>query len=175
MTSFAFLFLAGVSYWFSLFNSSAAFVDLALPRFIMGLALPLFFIPLNQIYLSGLPAEQVASASGLINFFRTIASSMSTALAVTFWDYQTDLHHFVLSEQVVDANPGSNQFFGILEPLGLGTPQATGVIEQIVSREAATLAVNNVFLACAILFVVLIPLIWLARPPFDGAQGAVPH
>lgn len=175
VTSFAFLFLAAVSYWFSLFNSSAAFVDLALPRLVMGLALPLFFIPLNQIYLSGLPAEQVASASGLINFFRTLASSVSTAIAVTFWDHQTKLHHFVLSGQVADANPGTRHFFGILEPLGLGTPQATGVIEQIVGREAATLAVNNVFLGCAILFIILIPLIWLARPPFDGAQGAVPH
>ena len=175
VTSFAFLFMAAMSYWFSLFNTSAAFVDLTLPRLAMGLALPLFFIPLNQIYLSGLPADQIASASGLINFFRTLASSVSTAMVVTFWDYNSDSSRAGLAERVVDTNVGADLYFGTLETLNVGAEQTMAIVEQTVGQQAATLAVNHVFLICAVLFLALIPLIWLARPPFDGAPGAVGH
>ena len=38
-----------------------------------------------------------------------------------------------------------------------------------------TLAVNDVFYGCAILFILLIPVLWLAKPPFGNAGGAAGH
>jgi DHA2 family multidrug resistance protein len=104
-----------------------------------------------------------------------LASSISTALTVTLWDHETNLHHAVLVEKVADANPAANAFLNTLAPLTGNSHQTLGIVNNIVSREAATLAVNNVFLGCAVLFIAVIPLMWLARPPFEGAQGAVPH
>jgi DHA2 family multidrug resistance protein len=53
--------------------------------------------------------------------------------------------------------------------------QSLGLIDQLLTREALTLAVNDVFWACAILFVLLIPVLWFAKPPFGSAGGAVGH
>ncbi|PXV60842.1 MFS transporter, DHA2 family, multidrug resistance protein [Dyella jiangningensis] len=171
VVTFAFVVFAGTSYWFSTFDSGASFSTLVLPRFVMGVAIPCFFIPLNQIYLSGLPANEIASASGLANFFRTLGSSVSTAVTVTLWQHRGILHHATLTENVTGASQPATQIVGQLTHGGLGQTQALGVVDQLVNKEALTLAVNDIFLLCAVLFIVLIPVIWLAKPPFGSAGG----
>jgi DHA2 family multidrug resistance protein len=171
VVTFAFVVFAGTSYWFSTFDSSASFSSLVLPRFVMGIAIPCFFIPLNQIYLAGLPANEIASASGLANFFRTLGSSVSTAVTVTLWEHRGILHHATLTENVTSASQPATQILSQLTHAGNSQPQALGIVNQLVNREALTLAVNDIFLLCAVLFIVLIPVIWLAKPPFGSAGG----
>jgi DHA2 family multidrug resistance protein len=139
------------------------------------MAIPCFFIPLNQIYLSGLPASEIASASGLSNFFRTLGSSVSTAITVTLWQHRGEYHHATLTEYVSPGQPAATQFLGQLSQTNLSHTQSLGLIDQLVTREALTLAVNDVFLMCAILFVLLIPVLWFAKPPFGSAGGAMGH
>jgi DHA2 family multidrug resistance protein len=175
LVTFAFVVFAVTSYWFSTFDSSASFGTLVVPRFVMGLAIPCFFIPLNQIYLSGLPASEIASASGLSNFFRTLGSSVSTAVTVTLWQHRGIYHHATLTEYVNPSAPATSQFLQHLSGSPLNHTQQLGLIDQLVNREGLTLAVNDIFYLCAILFVLLIPVLWFARPPFGSAGGAVGH
>lgn len=175
VVTFAFVMFAATSYWFSTFDSSASFSTLVLPRFVMGLAIPCFFIPLNQIYLAGLPATDIASASGLANFFRTMGSSMSTAITVTLWEHRGTFHHAVLTESVSPDHPAATGFLQTAGHWGLLSRQVLGLADQLVNREALTLAVNDVFFGCAVLFVALIPVLWFARPPFGSAGGAMGH
>lgn len=175
VVTFAFVIFAITSYWFASFDSNASFSTLVLPRFVMGLAIPCFFIPLNQIYLAGLPALEIASASGLSNFCRTMGSSMSTAITVTLWQHRSELHHANLTENVSSANPAATQFLQDLAHRGMPHAQSLGLIDQLVNREALTLAVNDVFWGCAVLFLLLIPILWFAKPPFGSAGGAAGH
>jgi MFS transporter, DHA2 family, multidrug resistance protein len=175
LVTFAFLIFALTSYWFSTFDSAASFATLIVPRFVMGLAIPCFFIPLNQIYLSGLPPTEIASASGLSNFFRTLGSSVSTAVTVTLWQHRGIYHHATLTEYVSSGQPGATQYLQQLSHMDMGANQRLGFIDQIVTREGLTLAVNDIFYMCAILFILLIPFIWMTRPPFGTAGGAGGH
>ncbi len=175
MITTAFVILASCSLWLSTFDSSASYISMVWPRLIMGIGIPLFFIPLNQIYLSGLPPEQIASASGLANFFRTLGASVSTAITVTLWQHRTESHHASLTESITAAAPATTQFLQQLKGAGLASKQGLSVVEQLLSKEAATLAVNDVFWACSITFILLIPVLWFARPPFGSTDGAVGH
>jgi MFS transporter, DHA2 family, multidrug resistance protein len=175
VVSFAFIVFAITSYWFSTFDSAASFATLVVPRFVMGIAIPCFFIPLNQIYLSGLPASEIASASGLSNFFRTLGSSVSTAVTVTLWQHRGIYHHATLTEYVSSGQPAATQYVQQLSHMSLTATQRLGFIDQIVNREGLTLAVNDIFYMCAILFVILIPFIWFSRPPFGTAGRATGH
>lgn len=175
VVTFAFVMFAITSYWFSNFDSGASFSTLVVPRFVMGIAIPCFFIPLNQVYLSGLPASEIASASGLANFCRTLGSSVSTAVTVTLWQHRGEFHHATLTEAITPDHPAATQFLQQLSHAGLPHQKSLGLIDQILSREALTLAVNDVFWLCAVLFVLLIPVLWLAKPPFGSAGGAVGH
>jgi DHA2 family multidrug resistance protein len=175
VVTFSFLVFAGTSYWFSTFPVDTSFWQFVLPRFLMGIGIPCFFIPLNQVILSGLKPHEIASASGLSNFFRTIAASISTAVTVTMWQHRGDFHHATLAEHITAASPSTQQFVDGLRTLGTAGNAPWAMIENIVNREAFTLAVNDVFLLYAALFVVMIPVVWLARPPFGNVGPAAAH
>lgn len=175
VVTFAFIVFAVTSFWFASFDSSASFSTLVLPRFVMGIGIACFFIPLNQMYLSGLPADQVASASGLANFCRTLGSSISTAATVTLWQHRGEYHHAVQTEHVTAAAPAATQFLQQLRHGGFSSTQSLGIVDQLITREALTLAVNDVYIVCGVMFLALIPLIWFARPPFGNTGGAVGH
>jgi DHA2 family multidrug resistance protein len=175
VVTFAFIVFAGTAYWLSTFDSNASFAKLILPPFVMGLAIPCFFIPLNQVYLAGLPASEFANASGLANFCRTIGSSMSTAVTVTLWQHRSELHHATLTEYVSPGHPAATTFLHELAQHGMPQRQSLGLVDQLIQRESLTLGVNDVFLGCAVLFLLLIPILWFARPPFGSAGGAVGH
>ena len=74
----------------------------------MGLSF--FFLPLNQIILSGVPSRDLASASGVSNFIRTMSGSISTAMTVWIWNRRTDYHHAVLAEHISNSAAGWDQY-----------------------------------------------------------------
>ena len=174
VVTFSFVVFAITSYWFSTFNNDASFSSLVWPRLVMGIAIPCFFIPLNQVILSGLKPEEVANASGLANFFRTIASSVSTAITVTLWQHRGEYHHAVLAEHIKPASQAATQYVDALHAGGMTGTRGWALLDGVVTREALTLSVNDVFWGCAVLFLALIPVLWFARPPF-GNSGAVGH
>ncbi|SHE82606.1 DHA2 family efflux MFS transporter permease subunit [Thermomonas hydrothermalis] len=175
MVSFAFLVFAFTTHWFSTFTAQASFDQLIWPRLLQGLGVAFFFIPLNQIILSGLPPSEIASASGLSNFFRTIAGSISTAVSVTLWQHRADYHHAVLAESVNAARPAAEHWLGTLQGSGLASGQALAVTDQTINLQAFTLAVNDVFMLFSAMFVAMIVLVWWARPPFGSTGGAAAH
>jgi DHA2 family multidrug resistance protein len=175
VVTFAFLVFGATSYWFATFPDNTTFNQFVLPRFLMGIAIPCFFIPLNQVILSGLQPHQIAAASGLSNFFRTIAGSMSTAVSVTLWQHRGDYHHAVLAEHLNGASTAATDYLQGLSALGGPAARAWSIVDTLVSRQALTLAVNDVFLFCAILFVAMIPVVWFAKPPFGNVAAGPSH
>ncbi len=175
VVTFAFVIFAVTSYWFACFPDNASFNQLVLPRFIMGIGIPCFFIPLNQVFLSGLEPHQIGSASGLANFFRTIAASISTAVTVTLWQHRGEYHRAVLAEHFNNASTAATDYLHGLSALGGPPMRAWSIAEGIVMRQALTLAVNDVFLFCTVLFVVMIPIVWLAKPPFGNVAAGAGH
>ena len=58
----------------------------ALPQFVLGFAMPFFFIPTTSLALSSVLPEETASASGLSNFLRTTGAAFATSIMTTAWD-----------------------------------------------------------------------------------------
>jgi len=73
------------------------------------------------------------------------------------------------------ANPAATSYLDTLHTLGASAGNAWSLVNTVVSREALTLAVNDVFLLCAIMFFAMIPIIWIAKPPFGNAAAAAAH
>jgi DHA2 family multidrug resistance protein len=46
--------------------------------------------------------------------------------------------------------------------------------QHVVQAQATTLGLNDVLLGCAVLVLLLIPVVWLAHPPF-GNKGPQAH
>lgn len=169
--TFSFLVFALVLWMRSNFNTQADFVTIIIPTIIQGIAMAFFFIPLVTITLSGLTPDRIAAASGLSNFLRITAGAMGTSITTTLWENRAALHHSQLAESVNQGNNAAASAMSGLANSGLSTEQVMGQINRIVDQQSFMLATNDIFYASAILFLLLIPLVWLARPQRGGAGG----
>jgi DHA2 family multidrug resistance protein len=171
--SFAFCVFGLAIFWTATLNENASFAQFAMPRLMQGVGISFFFLPLNQILLSGVPANELASASGVSNFVRTMSGSFSTAIAVWVWNRRSDYHHAVLTEHIRNSADAWTQYQAQLAAHGITGSGASEYVNFVISGQASTLAVNDVFNALGLLFLLLIPLVWFAKPPF-GARAANP-
>jgi DHA2 family multidrug resistance protein len=169
--TFSFLVFALVLWMRSNFNTQADFVTIIIPTVIQGIAMAFFFIPLVTITLSGLTPDRIPAASGLSNFLRITAGAMGTSLTTTLWDNRATLHHAQLAETINQGNNAATSAMSGLTGSGFSTEQVMGQINRIVDQQAYMLATNDIFYASAILFLLLIPLVWLAKPQKGGAGG----
>jgi DHA2 family multidrug resistance protein len=170
----SFCIMAVMMLWFATQTDQASFGQISLPRFLMGFGLPLFFLPLNQIIMAGLPPSEIASAAGLSNFVRTFAGSISTAVCVFFWNNRTEHHYATLTEHITPDSPAWAAYQAQLSQLGITGDAALANVSHTINTQALTLGANDIFLGMAAMFVVLIPMVWMARPPFRavGTGGA---
>jgi len=169
--TFSFLVFALVLWMRSNFNTQADFVTIIIPTIIQGIAMAFFFIPLVTITLSGLTPDRIPAASGLSNFLRITAGAMGTSITTTLWDNRATLHHAQLAETINQGNNAATSAMAGLNANGFGTDQVMGQINRLVDQQSYMLATNDIFYASAILFLLLIPLVWLARPQKGGAGG----
>jgi DHA2 family multidrug resistance protein len=172
--SFAFCVFGFAIFWTATLNETASFGQFATPRFMQGLGIAFFFLPLNQIMLSVVPPRDLASASGLSNFMRTMAGSIATAMTVLIWNRRTDYHHAVLTEHVRNSADAWTGYQAQLGDHGVTGASALQYVDHVITNQAMTLGVNDVFHWLAWTFLLLIPFVWFTKPPFAprGADAA---
>ncbi len=169
------LLMFALCFWwrYATFSPDMAFIDLALPQFVQGIALAGFFMPLTTITLSNMKPQQLASASSLSNFLRTLAGSIGASLFTWQWEHREAVHHVQLTDRISLYDENTRQALGSMQQLGMSQEQAAAMLARDVTRQGMFLGANEIFWLCAILFVVITGLIWFSRPP-KAATGAAP-
>jgi MFS transporter, DHA2 family, multidrug resistance protein len=170
LASVAFVIFAFALYLRTRYNTQANFGFLVVPIIVQGAAMGFFFVPLISLILSGLPPSRIPAATGLSNFARILAGSFGTSLATTMWDHRAILHHAQLTEYVTQGSVATQNYVRTLQAGGLSLQQAGAAIDRSIDVEAHLLAVNDVFWLSSILFMLMIGVVWLARP----VKGAAP-
>ena len=172
LVTFSFIMYAVCFYWRAYtFEPGMDFGASAWPQFIQGFAVACFFMPLTTITLSGLPPERLAAASSLSNFTRTLAGSIGTSITTTMWTNRESMHHAQLTESVNPFNPNAQAMYSQLEGLGMTQQQASGWIAQQITNQGLIISANEIFWMSAGIFLVLLGLVWFAKPPFGAGGG----
>ena len=172
VASFAFVVFSLVLWMRSNFNTSADFGTLMVPTIIQGIAVACFFIPLTSITLGGVAPAQSASASGLSSFARIVGGSFGTSIAVTIWQDRAAMHHAQLAELVNRGSIATNAALANFSAAGMSNEQALTQINRMVDQQAFMLAANDVFYGSALIFLFLIPLVWLSHPSKKAGHGS---
>jgi MFS transporter, DHA2 family, multidrug resistance protein len=164
LASVAFVVFAVSLYMRTAYNTQANFGFLVVPIIVQGAGMAFFFVPLVSLVLSGLTPERVPAASGLSNFARILSGSFGTSIATTLWDNRAILHHAQLTEYVSGSRTAATGYFQTLQAGGLSPQQAGAAINRSIDVESHLLAANDLFWISSVLFLVMIGVIWLARP-----------
>lgn len=170
LASFAFVVMASTSFMRSDFNLDVDFDRIAEIQVFQGLGVALFFMPVLTILLSDLEPHEIAAGSGLATFARTLGGSFSASLTTWAWNQRTTVHHTLLTESINAHDPAMQQ---TVTTLGKGDMQhGAAVLNQMISQQAAQIGFNEIFHLLGIIFLVVIAIVWIARPPFAAKTGA---
>ena len=176
IASAAFVLFALISWMRSRFNAQVDIETLMLPTILQGAAVACFFVPLVSITLAGLPPERIASASGLSNFVRITAGAFGTSISTTLWENRATMHHAHLTEAVNSGSQAAASALSGLQGSGLGATQALANIDRLIDGQAYVLSADDVFYASAVIFLILLPLLWMTtRPRRVTADAAAAH
>ncbi|HEX7916503.1 DHA2 family efflux MFS transporter permease subunit [Rudaea sp.] len=169
VASLAFLIMGMTSFIRSGFYLDIDFHNVAMAQFIQGLGVAFFFMPLTQIMLSDLKPNEIAAGTGLATFVRTLGASFSASITNFMWQHRAIVHHAQLAEHLTPFDTETQQ---AVATLGRGN-DAVGyrVLERMLDSQSYQISFNELFHLLGFLFLSLIIVIWLARPPFSAKGG----
>ncbi len=151
------------------------FYHVAMVQLWQGLGVALFFMPVLQILLSDLEQNEIAAGSGLSTFLRTLGGSFSASITTLLWTRRAVTHHEQLAEHINIYNPTAQS---AIQQIGHGDQQlGASVINNVITQQAFQISFNEVFHLLGWVFIGLMFVIWLAKPPFSakGARGPGGH
>jgi DHA2 family multidrug resistance protein len=170
VASLAFIVMGITCFLRSGFNLDIDFNHVATMQLLMGLGVALFFMPVTVILLSDLKPNEIASGGGLATFARTLGGSFAASLTTFMWDRRAALHHAQLTENITPYNPIARTS---ISQLGHGnTATGASVINEMITQQGLQISFNELFYALGWIFLSLVFVIWLAKPPFAARSDA---
>ena len=179
------LVLAATSlFLLSRLDLNAGYWDIFWPQLLQGVSLGLLFVPLTTVTNDPIPKEQMGNATSIFNLMRNIGASFGIAGVTTMLARNTQVHTNILAAHVTAYNVGAQQmlegskaaFMASGSDAATATRQAYTAMFGLVQQQAAMLSCIDVFRVLGILFLVVIPLIFvMKRPQHKAAPGAGAH
>ncbi len=122
----------------------------------------------------------MGNATSLFNLMRNIGASIGIAMVETVQFRNQQKHIDTLSAHVYPESDAARHLFESMKELFMSqgssaataTQQAYQSIWGMVQRQAAMLSYNDTFFFMALMFVAMIPFLFLLRKPKPGKAGA---
>jgi MFS transporter, DHA2 family, multidrug resistance protein len=170
-------------WWLSHVNLNAGYWDVFWPQFVQGMSMGFVFVPLTTVTHDSIPKEQMGNATSLFNLMRNIGASIGIAMVTTILARKTQTNTNVLGSHVTDASPATqrmleatkNWFISQGMDATTATKQAYAAVWGEVQRQASMVSFIHAFRFLAIMFVAVLPLIFLMRRTSGkgGGPGAM--
>ncbi len=161
--------LGGDTLWRSVATSDMDFWRICLPLFFMGVGMPMYYVPIMGLAMGSVEERETASASGLMNFVRTLAGAIATSLVTTSWEDRSKIAHDQLAS-IVD--PTGQLAAQIAAAPGMAGQTAREMLNNMVTSQSLLLATNDLMIVIAIIFFIAAFSIALAPKPTRTVDAA---
>jgi DHA2 family multidrug resistance protein len=170
-------------YALSRLNLQAGYWDIFWPQFIQGVSLAMIFVPLTTATMDPIPREEMGNATSMFNLMRNLGGSFGIAAGTTYLFRRQQLHTHLLGAFVSDLNPRVQVMRRGIETamVAHGSDPVTAVRQSYVSiwglvqRQSAMQGFVDTFLALAIVFLLVLPLLLVMKKPKHQAKGMPGH
>jgi MFS transporter, DHA2 family, multidrug resistance protein len=167
-------------YLLSRLNLNAGYWDIFWPQLLQGTSMGLLFVPLTTITNGSIPKEEMGNATSLFNLMRNIGASIGIAAVITTVARHSQQHANVLASHVTPYDPSAmamlngvkNSMMAAGADPASATQQAYAAVFGLVQQQAAMLSYLDVFFLLAVMFLSLLPLIFIMKKPKGGGGAA---
>jgi len=172
----------------SMYDMTNVYADLgfwffAHSRMLLGVGLPLVFIPITTASYDGIPPDKTDQASALINAARNTGGSIGVSLCSNVLAHRAQFHQSRLVELVIPSSvsyqetlqQATNYFVAQGQSLLQAQQQAVAWIGQQVQLQASLLAYVDVFWILTLISAAAVPLALILRSVKLGGPAPVGH
>jgi MFS transporter, DHA2 family, multidrug resistance protein len=173
MLAFGFA-IAGVSFFgFAHMTLQSGTWDIFWIQIMQGAAMGLLFVPLTTLTMASIPAQETGYATSLYSVTRNIGSSMGISFVTTWITRRSQFHQTVLSANSTPSSSISREALarltGLIQQSGVdgvtARHKAGAMIYRMLQQQAALLSYVDVFHIMGILFLAVIPLVFVMERP----------
>ncbi|HET8653921.1 MAG TPA: DHA2 family efflux MFS transporter permease subunit [Longimicrobiaceae bacterium] len=176
------IFAISMHSW-SLFTTESGMSDFFWPLIVRGIGLGFIFVPLSNLALAALPKTELNQGSGLYNLTRQLGGSLGIAVAATLLTRFRVIDKARLAEHITLFDAGTTERLAAIArgmmargmPEGSARQAAVAALDGIVTRQAAMIAIERVFLLFGVAFLIALPLLLMMRKTRGGAGAGAAH
>jgi DHA2 family multidrug resistance protein len=170
-------------YQLSNLNLNAGYWDIFWPQFVQGASLAMLFVPLTTATMDPIPKEEMGNATSMFNLMRNLGGGFGIAAATTFLFRRQQFHTHRLGEHVSLLNPQTQAFLAGTQSAMMrhGADPAAAATQSYVAlwgtvqRQSAMLAFVDTFRAMAIVFLLVLPFLFIMRRPKHHRDAGPVH
>ena len=178
LLAIGFLGAAGTLLWFGALDLNTGYWDLFWPQFLQGVCLGFLFVPLTTLTMAPIASEKMGNATSIFNLMRNIGGSVGIAYVTTMVARKEQVLTNLMGTHVsiYDARTRAlldglrNTFMSRGADATTAGQRAEMALFGMVQRQAAMLSFVQVFRFLGIVFIAMVPLIFLMRNPRPGAR-----
>jgi len=165
--------------WLGQLNLDAGYWDIFWPQLIQGVSMALLFVPLTTITMDPIPNAEMGNATSIFNLMRNIGGSTGIAVVTTILERRTQMHVNTLGAHVTPYDLGTRLMLqniqkGLMERGAdsvTALRQSYGALFGMVQRQAAMISFNEVFWLLGIIFLAVMPFIFVLKRPTHRPEG----
>jgi DHA2 family multidrug resistance protein len=180
---FGVLVSAGGLFLMTRFNLQIDYRAAVYSRIVQSLGMAFLFVPISTVAFARIPRDRTNYATGLFNLARNIGGSSGIATVVTLLARRSQFHQQVLTSHLTPYDPAYQQALShsaqVLHSAGASLPDAArganGLIYGTMLRQSSMLAFEDAFYFMAVLFLAVVPLMFLLRKTKPTASAVAAH
>jgi DHA2 family multidrug resistance protein len=168
--------------WLGQLNLNAGPWDIAWPQFLQGAAMALVFVPLTTVSMSTIVREKMGNATSLFNLMRNLGGGVGIALTGTYLQRHRQVVGAALGEHVTAYDPTAQSMLSQITSamvaagadVATATQRAYAILQGMIVRQASMVTYVTIFRLLGVVFLLMIPLVFLMKRPgrHDGPVAA---
>jgi MFS transporter, DHA2 family, multidrug resistance protein len=150
-------------------------LDILWPQLVQGAGMALIFVPLTTIAMDPIPLESMGYATSIYSLMRNLGASMGISFVTTWLARRAQFHQTRLIETVtpysLDAQQALHNYGALLGERTSNSSGGFAVIYAQVLRQASLMSFVDLFYLLGILFLLVLPVVWIMRRPRHERTG----
>ncbi len=174
----------GTLVWMGQLNLKAGYWDIFWPQLLQGAGLALLFVPLTTVSMATISQERMGFATSLFNLMRNIGGSVGIAITATILQRQRQVTGTRLGEHISLYDPVTQSTLsadherpdrGRRRHRDRVTSGRWSILRGMLLREASMVSFVMLFRLLGVVFLLLIPLVFIMRRPKGASSGTAAH
>jgi len=155
------------------FDQQIDFWTIAQSRIFQCAGLGFLFIPINTLAFQGIPKDKTNAASAIINMMRNVGGSIGISLVTTVLERRQQVHQAYLTHNITASSANYQSAISHLQPYLLShvgssfdaLQKTQAVLNRTIDQQALVLAYLDDFQLLALIFLIMLPLLFFVKKP----------